>query len=240
MVALDRFPDNQPLFAMAISRNGTSIVGFVNVLATGKNVGFLWTDGTPPQLQKLTPLNGETTSTASAVSADGKVVVGSSAPATGGSRPVRWVNGGSAENLDTTGKQANASGVSPDGSVAFGAKLAGLVAFSWDAVNGQRLLPTQPDPPVFAGPGVSSTDGTVLGGGCAFPVEPMLWRQGKLLSIRAILAAAGLDLSGATFFPSQADALLIGMSGDGSTVAGRGVSSTGTPQDLQAWVARLP
>ena len=240
MVALAKFPDNQPLFAVAMSRDGASIIGSVNVLATGKNVAFLWTDGSPPQLQKLVPLPGEVTSNATAVSADGKVVVGWSAAANLAGRPVRWRNGGLPEILDATGKAAVAKGVSPDGSVVFGPKSGGQVAFSWDAVNGQVILPTQPDAPIFAGPGISNTDGSVLGGGCAYPVEPMLWRQGKLLNIRTTLGNAGLDLSGAVFFPGQAEVLLLAVSEDGRTVAGRGISVTGLAPDIHAWVARLP
>lgn len=239
LVSLGAFADNQPLSATAISRDGATVIGNTHVVATGTNVAFLWTDGSPAKLQKLDPLSGEVLSDARALSSDGSVVAGSSAPANSPARPVRWVKGGAAEKLDTTGQAAGAIGISADGSTIFGAKIANSVAFVWNATSKIVLLPTLSGNPIFAGPGVSSVDGTVLGGGCALPAEPTIWTHNAISSIRTILAGAGQDLTGFTFFPAQAEVLLSAMSSDGSVVVGRGISSSGAA-GIRGWVARLP
>ncbi len=220
--------------ATAINNDGSTIVGNSDTGA------FRWLDGTPPELQALAPLVAGGGSQASAVSADGKSVAGS-VSGTNGTQPVLWVDGGPAQQLDSTGQASHPSGMSADGSVVFGTRVISANSpYAWSKSTGTVFLPSLAGTQVFSGPGVSNADGTVLGGGCSYPIEPAIWSQNAVYSIRSLLKDAGIDLTVRSFFPATTNLILVGMSADGSVVAGRGISNDATYTGLHAWVARLP
>ena len=141
-VALSRFGggSNQQSTAAAISRDGGSIVGTGHPSLTG---AVMWTaNGSAAVLGKLP---GDVEGSATAVSRDGSIVVGSSMDPAGSHRMFRWTQqggmvalGGSIESL----RGSFATSMSGDGRivVGWGSTPAGEVALIWDAEHGLRRL----------------------------------------------------------------------------------------------------
>jgi probable HAF family extracellular repeat protein len=127
--------------ATAISGDGGVIVG-VRRLENGHTEAFRWTEATG--IVGLGCLAGLTTSRASAVSADGKIVVGSSSDYTT-TRAFRWTE---ETGMVALGELGDAScdnvalAVSADGSVIVGCNMSrrGRKAFLWTAEKGMRSV----------------------------------------------------------------------------------------------------
>ncbi|RMH41233.1 MAG: hypothetical protein D6689_11620 [Deltaproteobacteria bacterium] len=105
--------------ALAISHDGTTIVGWREVMGTSdcERHAFRWRDGA---FEDLGTLGGDFTY-AYAVSADGSVVVGSSFDPMGVEHAVKWTTGSAPQDLGAAGLMAaRAVGVSADGSVIVG------------------------------------------------------------------------------------------------------------------------
>lgn len=86
---------------------------------------------------------GGADSGATAVSADGRVVVGHAEDASGRSRAFRWTAAGGLQDLGTPGSDASAEGVSGDGAVVVGWYTTGtgtFHAFRWTAASGVQDL----------------------------------------------------------------------------------------------------
>jgi len=124
--------------AEGISGNGQVVVGDIIEVSTGKRDAYRWDASTGI----MTPLGGFT---ASAVSRDGHVVVGSIDAGPGPTEACRWTEGDGMETLGSLYPESRsfAYGVSGDGS-----KVVGYferpddttAAFLWDPVHGKRLL----------------------------------------------------------------------------------------------------
>lgn len=127
--------------ATAISGDGGVIVG-LRRLENGHTEAFRWTEATG--IVGLGCLAGHTTSRASAISADGKVVVGSSSDYTT-TRAFRWTE---ETGMVALGELGDAScdnvalAVSADGSVIVGCNMSqrGRRAFLWTAETGMRSV----------------------------------------------------------------------------------------------------
>lgn len=135
--------------AYKVSRDGTVIIGFVN-LENGFSVGFRWTEA--GGMQTIQSLGGDFYQV-SDLSDDGKVIVGASALAGNKlSHALRWVEGRGSQDLDTLGREwSSATAVSGDGSIVVGrvAASAGLAEFSeeshafrWTEEDGMQDLGT--------------------------------------------------------------------------------------------------
>ncbi len=147
---LGRLPGHFSSFATAVSTNGSVVVGdsrysLINNLPShpANTVAFRWTEDKGMMSLGVLP-GGHFTSSANSVSADGRVVVGSSATAGKASTAFRWTedNGMIALN-DDRDFISSATAVSADGSVVVGwrnSSSTGNDVFFWDAVNGMRSL----------------------------------------------------------------------------------------------------
>ncbi len=141
-VALSRFGggSDQQSSAAAISSNGAVIAGAGHPSLTG---AVIWrADGSATILGKLP---GDAAATATAVSRDGSVVVGSSTDNAGNYRAFRWTEQTGMVNLekDVGGILGSvATSVSGDGRivVGWGTVATGEVALIWDADHGLRPL----------------------------------------------------------------------------------------------------
>ena len=141
-VALGRFGggSNQQSTASAISLDSAVIVGAGHPVLTG---AVIWAaDGRPTILGKLP---GDATGTATAVSSDGSVVVGSSLDAAGNSRAFRWTQQTGMVDLGNAPAGllgSAATSISGDGRVivGWGPTATGDAALVWDADHGLRLL----------------------------------------------------------------------------------------------------
>lgn len=129
--------------ASAISRDGSTIVGFGNPYLTG---AMLWTaNGTAVVLGKL--LVDDSSAGAVAVSRDGAVVVGTSVSSGDTARMFRWTSGAGMQALQpapATGPGHRASGMSGDGSRVVGwirsADGESDEALVWTQARGTRAL----------------------------------------------------------------------------------------------------
>ena len=169
---------------------------------------------------------------ASAVSADGKTVVGSSSTPLG-SEAFVWdaVNGmRGIGHLPGGTPSSGATDVSADGSVVVGH--AGMIyggdPFIWDATNGMRSLGHLPIGPIPSGVATAiSDDGTTVVGdvSASILIEPFIWD--------APGGMRPLNDRPSPFFGYAAT----GVSGDGSIVVGTGRSSGSLIDEAYVWDA---
>jgi len=122
-----------------MSADGSTVIGAVTTPAGIR--AFRWTNSTGVQI--ISDVGGE----ASAVSADGSVVVGFVRTGFNGSYAFRWTADGGMQNLGSLGGiSANAGGVSADGTTVVGGTLANGMAyqraFRWTAADGMTPLGT--------------------------------------------------------------------------------------------------
>ncbi|MCA2378978.1 autotransporter domain-containing protein [Agrobacterium sp. 22-211-1] len=122
--------------AGAISADGGSIVGWTrSAVAVG---AFRWREATG--MQSLGTLPGGIHSSASAVSANGDVVVGTATTADGYRRAFRWTETAGMADIGVLpgGTNSNANGVNADGSVivGFSSRVSGDHGFRWSEATG--------------------------------------------------------------------------------------------------------
>lgn len=216
--------------ARAISGDGNTVVG-QGVGATGTTEAFMWTrEGGFVGLGELP--GGYTSSSAEAVSHDGRVIVGVSQSALG-QEAMRWTHQNGMEglgDLEGGGVIAYAWGVSGDGSTVIGwgtTATSASEAFSWTEQTGMIDLWRG------AANAVSYDGQVVVGRG---DVDgPMLWtatdgaRNLQDVLVNDYGLAASLD--GWTLMDA------VGVSADGNTLAGWGENPNG---DIEAWIAVIP
>jgi probable HAF family extracellular repeat protein len=138
-------PENADSHAFGTNADGTVIVGY-GQLASGDYRAFRWTAGSG--MADLGVLGGGDYSRASAVSADGSVVVGDGLDGVSGwYRAFRWTEATGMVNLGTTNGGAFssfASDVSRDGQVVVGASWDGIAqdsrAFRWTEATGMQTV----------------------------------------------------------------------------------------------------
>lgn len=204
--------------ANAVSSDGTTIAG------RGQPSGFgfraiRWTSG--GGLLNLGVI--ELLSEATALSADGSVIVGYT-----GGKAFTWTSGsGMVELVLPNG--GNAQGISADGTIVVGRASSAIVgdgeAFSWTSGGGAVLLGDLPGGAFNAQANAISDDGTVIvgSGTSALGTEAFRWTSGD--------GMVGLgDLPGGTF-SSVANAA----SANGSVIVGQGASAAGN--DAFIWTA---
>ncbi|MFN0132557.1 MAG: hypothetical protein ACKVW3_08525 [Phycisphaerales bacterium] len=128
----------------AMTANGAILVGGMYDFAFGTGPAFLWSQATGPiNLGHLIPPSsgtGNYQTYASAVSADGSVVVGYSPQ--NSRRPFIWTQASGIRDLSTSILgSAEASGISADGSIVVGGSSNNTMgAFVWDQSHGPRSL----------------------------------------------------------------------------------------------------
>lgn len=192
-----------------------------------------------------------TQSEASAVSANGAVVVGSDS-SIGHSQAFRWTYGGGMANLGALSSVFAASvatAVSDDGLAVVGYSASddgtpaalgvGIEAFRWMPASGMAGLGFLPDgrSDSSRAHGVSA-DGAVVVGmgsspvGSAAPFEAFIWDSTNgMQELDQLLAELGLDLTGWELESATA------ISADGLTIVGNGLNPDG---DREAWIATIP
>ena len=142
MVGLGYLPGYTNSTALAVSGNGSVVVGrngYENAAdAPGNYQAFRWTAGSG--MVGLGYLPGGNYSTATAVSADGSVIVGTSGSASGG-QAFRWTAGSGMVGLGylPVGNYSSATAVSADGSIVVGI-VVGNDGFRWTAGSGMQSL----------------------------------------------------------------------------------------------------
>lgn len=218
--------------ANAVSADGAVIVG-VSTSANSDQEGFRWTIATG--MTGLGFLPGGTSSAASFVSDDGQVIVGSAGFAWDPSRRAafRWTEALGLTDLGFLpgAVVTMAQAISRDGRFVVGQS--GIEAFRWSEAAGMmglgHLLGDQTSSAIAVADG-----GAVILGRSFFAdghTEPFVWTEADgLRSLRDLLAASGVDISG--WQNLQAAAL----SSDGTTIVGQGVNPSGYPE---AWAIRL-
>jgi probable HAF family extracellular repeat protein len=230
-------------WARASSADGRAAAGQGQGAAGAE--AFLWRAGSG--LLGLGDLpGGSTRSEAYGISADGSVVVGRSSSLRSGTlwEAFRWDAAGGMVGLGdlpggSTSSQALA--VSADGAVVVGASIAsnGEHAFRWTAAGGMRALGSLPGGDFSSAANATSADGAVVVGVATvfnpqtFASTPhaFLWTaEAGMRRLADILLERGADLAGWRLEAAT------GISGDGLTIAGRGVNPAG---QSEAWVARL-
>ncbi len=225
-----------------LSRSGSLVVSYSTNPASNPTTArpFRWTalaGFEPPPI----PLEGRYSSNAIhslVLSADGSAIAGAHASA-GGNEAYVWRPGGVTFLGDLAGGSFDSRpfALSADGSVVAGQgqSAAGLEAFVWSDVTGLLGLGDLPGGSFSSIARVVSYDGTrVFGTGTsAEGSEAFVWdsSNGMRRVEDWLTADFGLDLTGWRLKD------VIGISDDGTTIAGNGVLSNGVPQ---AWIAVVP
>lgn len=239
VIGLGDLPGDGPFAsnALGVSADGSVIVGHSS--RTWPLVrAFRWTAATGMVDLGSLP-GGDGSGTASAVTPDGRVVVGGSG-SFAGEQAFRWTSTTGMVGLDApgSGRTTRASGVSANGEVVVGisASPSRFEAFRWTAAGGIVGLGSL-DPADFASTANAvSADGNVvvgIGSGAAdFNGEAFVWFPGSgMLNLRQYLLANGV---GAVQGWRLVDASSI--SADGRTICGTGVNPQG---EGEAWLVRI-
>jgi len=183
---------------------------------------------------------GSFASSASGVSADGLVVVGTSISSSGFNEheAFRWTSGGGMVGLGYLSGfdfYSGAVGVSADGSVVVGAGGGG--AFRWTSGGGMVYLGNLGHPGGATSSSASgvSADGSVVVGRATSTAgdEAFLWTSGGgMVSVRDFLVNHGVsNLTDWTLAEAT------GVSADGRTIVGTGTNPDG---NSEAWIATVP
>ena len=221
--------------ATGVSADGSVIVGYFDVFGTNTIQAFLWT-----QSNGIVPLgsldncgNEGCVSGATAVSADGSVIVGNSA-SSNTLEGFRWTQVTGMQSLSGGVQyEGRANGVSADGSIVVGVdSTRGYEAFRWTQSSGMVLLDDQ-NGRIYSEAKAVSADGSIIVGENFFvnSIEAFVWTQETgMVSLKETLIGAGLDVSGWTLSSATA------ISADGFTIVGNGTNPSG---QYEAWVANL-
>ncbi|HEY2841135.1 MAG TPA: hypothetical protein VGJ26_18410 [Pirellulales bacterium] len=220
ITTVGNFPGWDQTYGIALSGNGTTVVGVAEDTVNLVGRAARWTAGTG--VQDIGPGDASLSSSANGVSADGSVVVGSFGNST--AEAFRWTaaSGVVAMGFLPGGNFSIASEVNGNGSVIVGQAndATTLRAFAWSAATGMQALPIAPGFDFTYGAASVSADGTVIVGTNA--------NQGGVSSAdRAYryTSAGGYQDLGVQpgFFRSAAS----NVSGDGLTVVGLSQSFPG-------------
>jgi uncharacterized membrane protein len=218
--------------AYGVSRDGTTVVGQA-FLGCGAHA-FRSTESSG--MVDLGSTVAGRSSTAVAVSADGRVVVGEQDDGTGFTVGVRWVDGRQERVVGPVGPVGNAYGVNGDGTVVVGRQCRGPIpdqtAWMWSQRDGVRCLPTptirpSPGPPVLVYANAVSDDGRVVGGSQTVGTvdgNAILWIDGKESYLKDYLRAHGVPNAFETWVNTGK---ITGISPDGRVLVGYGAALTG-------------
>jgi probable HAF family extracellular repeat protein len=235
MVRVDPVAGSYLCTAGGVSGDGAAIVG---TCLTFNNEGYKWTAGTGALGLGRFGGGSNQTSTASAIAANGGVIVGAGHPVLTGA--VMWNASGVATILgklpgDST---AGASAVSRDGTVIVGTSTdAAQVAraFRWTQATGMvALAATAGNLLTSFATGVSGDGATVVGWATNAAGETaVVWDAAHGLRPLAFALATDYQTDIAGWSLTRATAV----SDDGHTIAGYGVNPQG---QTEAWIVRLP
>jgi probable HAF family extracellular repeat protein len=221
--------------ATGVSADGSVIVGYFDVSGTNGIQAFLWTQANGiVSLGSLDNCGNEGCfSGATAVSADGSVVVGNSASSST-LEGFRWTQSTGMQSLSGgVPYRGRANGVTADGSVIVGVdSTRGYEAFRCPQSSGMVLLDDQ-NGRIYSEAKAVSADGSIIVGENFFVNRPeaFLWTQKTgMVSLKETLIGKGLDVSGWTLSSATA------ISGDGFTIVGNGTNPSG---QSEAWMANL-
>lgn len=222
--------------AYGTSADGNVIVGYSEVVG-GVPEAIRWTPGTG--MTSLGYLPGGDRSVANGVSSDGAVIVGGSATTGGGGgyRAYRWTQSTGMVNLGVLAGQGTsiANAVSPNGEVVVGhsgnAPFGGSYrAFQWSSTSGMTPLGDLPGGSnLSTAMGVSADGSRIVGySDSALGWEPFLWTEAEgMQSLRNVLIAQGIDVSGWTIGNGSTAGYFIGISSDGLTIVNHGSGPNG-------------
>jgi probable HAF family extracellular repeat protein len=225
-------------FAADVTPDGSVIVGTSVPTGSRSSEAFRWENGVMLGLGTL-PIEGSE-SHATAVSADGRVIVGVNRVFLGGAAAVRWVDG-VIENLGhlpgggSAFSENRARDVSADGVVVVGRSDSdrGWEAFRWE--NGAMIGLGDLSGGYVASEALAvSGDGSVIvgEGNSDVGTRAFVWDAvNGIRDLKAVLESDfGLDLTGWVLEAA------VGISDDGITIVGRGVNPAG---DHEGWLAML-
>ncbi|MFN0133994.1 MAG: hypothetical protein ACKVW3_15875 [Phycisphaerales bacterium] len=211
------------VIAQAISRDGLVMTGQVQP-------GFhavRWTVSEPTPVRLS--LSTTTQIVASAINADGSVIVGDQNGASG-NFGMRWTAAGGVVPFGPGSPYsfAMATDVSPDGSIVIGngSNATGAAGFRRDASGTIEVLPHIPGQ-VYAGVRGMSADGQTLIGASGVPA---VWMGSSVVSLDDFLTLHGVSSAGWIFFA------IADISDDGRVLTGTGLFNG----QEQAWVAVVP
>ncbi|HEY2826542.1 MAG TPA: hypothetical protein VGJ04_02995 [Pirellulales bacterium] len=210
---LGNIPGGDQTFGIALSGNGTTVVGSAENSLTVVGRAFRWTAGTGAQ--DIGPSDATLSSVANGVNADGSVVVGSFGNLT--SEASRWTAATGAVGIGFLpgGTVSFANKVSASGSVVVGLAYDdnGIHSIRWTAATGMQALP---DPSGFgysAGATDVSADGSVIVG---FNAN----KDGVLSADRAYRYTDAGGYQDLGVQPGFLRSVASAVSGDGNTVVG--------------------
>jgi probable HAF family extracellular repeat protein len=217
--------------ALAVSGDGTYIVGHADIVSPGPATAFIW-----DEVNGMVSLGGGFSSLAYDISYDGSVVVGSFPSGTGGfNEAFRWTEQGGMVGLsDLPGGdvRSHAFSVSADGSVVVGYSVSanGDEAFRWTESGGMVGLGGLPSDTFQSVAYAVSGDGYEVVGHSG--AQAFVWTPNDgMLNLQDILTNDyGLDLTGWQLDYAQ------DISDDGTTIVGRGINPDGHEE---AWTVRL-
>lgn len=219
MAGLPR-PPGSTLSARALGANGQVIVGGIDNGLTLE--AYRLENGVITALGDLP--GGAAYSGATAVSADGRVIVGVATSAASNTTPntsFLWKDGVMQDLL-----VKNAAAISPEGAVVVGGKGS---AYRWEngAITNLGFLPGTK--PYSAAYGVSEFGRVIVGESAG---EAFLWdAEHGMRPLQDVLTGMGFDMTG--WYLRSANAV----TPDGLTIVGYGYNPAG---DAEAWIARVP
>jgi uncharacterized membrane protein len=176
-------------------------------------------------------------STAHAVSADGRVIVGEQTSQIGFSFGVRWVDGRQEGIVGPQGPVGDAYGVNGDGTAVVGRQcrpqsIVDQTAWLWTASKGVQCLPAPairpPEgPPILVYGYAVSDDGRVVGGAQTIGTvdgNAILWIDGQASYLKDCLRAHGVPDAFQTWINTGR---ITGISPDGRVLVGNGAALGG-------------
>lgn len=208
--------------AIAISHDGTIIVGESGSDTTNTHRAFRWTQATGMVPLGTLPGGQALASSATGISSDGQVIAGSAVDHLNRRRAYRWTaETGMTALPGLPGDLGNmfGQGISPDGQVIFGAALTtsgDREPYRWSAATGTQSLGGIDKGPYNAFPRASNADGSVIVGISMSTNEAFIWDEVHYMRpLRQVLIDDyGMDLTGWNLLTATA------ISADGMVIAG--------------------
>lgn len=210
--------------SVGLSADGSTVIGIATI--SGEQHAFRWTN--PTGVQILTGPSGNAT----AVSADGSVVVGYVRTGISTTYAFRWTAAGGMQDIGSLGGvSTNAYGISADGKTIVGGSLANGMslqrAFRWTEADGMTNLGTLGGDASSAN--TANADGSVVVGWSGMsatnPVEAHAFRWTAATGMQD-LGTVGGDMTNAT-----------AVSADGNVVAGIANTANNAAQRAFRWTA---
>ena len=216
-----------------ITPSGAVIVGGAGTQSTTSTRAFRWTAATGMVSLGLLAGSNQPATTASGVSDDGNVIVGTAHGSADPNQPFRWTPAAGVHALAglPAGSFGSAQDVSGDGTVVVGSLRLGRTipnweAFRWTEAGGLTFLPRPTGGDADrASATATNADGSVIVGQTVDDAvgRAAIWIDGQQHTLESLLTAAGADITGWSFFEA------VDVSADGRTIVGRGtLASVGT------------